>query len=154
MRAERSSAVLSLRPAPTRRAARRMAKGFSLLELTLVLAIIGILMAVAAVNILGQGTRAKIQATKATINVVSSALKSYNLENSSYPPTLQTLIDAKLLDNKKIQDGWKHQLYYEPRGRSKDQPFVLGSPGDDGIIGNEDDINVWTMDGPPSTGGN
>ena len=154
MRAEHTSANLAPRTLAARRSTRRMARGFSLLELTLVLAIIGILMAVAAVNILGQGTRAKIQATKATIGVVGSALKTYHLDNSAYPPTLQALISAKLLDNKKIMDGWKHELYYDPRGRNKDQPFILGSPGDDGIMGNEDDINIWTMDGPAPASGN
>lgn len=154
MRAGRTSAKLATRTLAAGRTARRMARGFSLLELTLVLAIIGILMAVAAVNILGQGTKAKIQATKATINVVGSALKQYNLDNSAYPPTLQALISSRLLDNKKIQDGWKRDLYYDARGRNRDQPFILGSSGDDGIMGNEDDINIWTMDGPAPAGGN
>lgn len=154
MRAGRTSANMALRTLTERRTARRVARGFSLLELTLVLAIIGILMAVAAVNILGQGTKAKIGATKATINVVGNALKQYNLDNSAYPQDLRSLISAKLLDNKKIQDGWKRDLYYDARGRNKDQPFILGSSGEDGIIGNEDDINIWTMDGPAPAGGN
>ena len=154
MRAGRTSANTALRTQTERRAARRVARGFSLLELTLVLAIIGILMAVAAVNILGQGTKAKIAATKATINVVGNALKQYNLDNSAYPQSLNALISAKLLDNKKIQDGWKRDLYYDARGRNKDQPFILGSSGEDGVIGNEDDINIWTMDGPAPAGGN
>lgn len=154
MRAGRTSANLSCRTLGHRRLPRRMARGFSLLELTLVLAIIGILMAVAAVNILGQGTRAKISATKATINTVSSALKQYNLEYSAYPPDLKVLVTAKLLENKPLKDGWQHELYYDPRGRNKDQPYILGSSGEDGVMGNEDDINVWTMQGPAPAGGN
>lgn len=153
MRAAFTSANYASRLAP-RRAKPRLARGFSLLELTLVLAIIGILMAVAAVNILGQGTKAKIQATKATINIVSNALKQYNLDNSAYPPDLKTLQNAKLLDNKPIKDGWRRDLYYDPHGRNKDQPFILGSSGEDGIVGNEDDINIWTMDGTAPTTGN
>lgn len=154
MRADRTSANFVVRTLIDRRGKRRMARGFSLLELTLVLAIIGILMAVAAVNILGQGAKAKISATKATINTVSSALKQYNLEYSAYPADLRTLVSAKLLENKPIRDGWQRDLYYDPRGRNKDQPYILGSSGDDGVMGNEDDINVWTMQGPAPTGGN
>lgn len=43
-------------------------------------------------------------------------------------------------------------LYYDARGRNRDQPFILGSSGDDGIMVNEDDINIWTMDGPAPAG--
>lgn len=154
MRAEHTSANLATRTLAARRVTRPMARGFSLLELTLVLAIIGILMAVAAVNILGQGTKAKIQATKSTMSIVKNSLQQYNLDNSAYPPNLQALITARLLENKPIKDGWKRDLYYDARGRNKDQPFILGSPGEDGIMGNEDDINIWTMDGPAPASGN
>lgn len=134
----------------TLRPRRRFARGFSLLELTLVLAIIGILMSVAAFSIIGQGEKAKVRASQATIKTIKAALEQYNLENSTYPPDLRALVSSKFLENKKIQDGWKHDLYYNAQGRSKEQPFILGSMGPDGQMGNEDDINVWTMEGAGS----
>jgi general secretion pathway protein G len=130
---------------------RGAARGFSLLELMLVLAIMGILMAVVAINVMGSGTKAKITATKATLSTVKNALSSYHLEYSAFPPSLQLLITTKYLENKPIQDGWKNDLIYDPNGPSADQPFVLGSSGPDKIVGTEDDINVWTMDGVAPT---
>ena len=118
--------------------------GFSLLEIMLVLAIIGVLMAVVAVNVVGAGDRAKKRASEASMAVIKSALQSYNLENNSYPPDLRTLVTAKFLEDGKLKDGWGRDFLYDPRGRSKEQPFILGSAGSDQQPGNEDDLSVWT----------
>jgi general secretion pathway protein G len=125
---------------------RRLARGFSLLELTLVLAIIGILIAAAAYNLTGASARAKTQVTKSSMSTIKGALSSYNIQHSSYPPTLQTLISAKFLDDKPLKDAWGREWMYDARGRSREQPYMLGSSGEDGQPGNEDDIDVWTMD--------
>ena len=112
--------------------ARRQAKGFSLLELTLVLAIIGILIAAAAYTLVGASSRAKTQVTKSSMSTIKGALSSYNIQHSSYPPTLQTLITTKFLDDKPLKDAWGREWMYDPRGRSRDQPYMLGSGGEDG----------------------
>jgi len=122
-------------------------RGFSLLELMLVLAILGVLMSVAAVNVLGTGQRAKIKATRTSLDTIRTALNSYNLEYSSFPPTLGTLTAIKpafLDDTKKLKDAWDGDFFYDPRGRGE-QPYLLGSSGEDKVPGNEDDIDVWTM---------
>lgn len=114
--------------------------GFSLLELTLVLAIIGILVAMVAVNIAGAGSRAKIKTTKAALEVVASQLKSYHLEYSAYPPTLDILVTAKFLDaSKALKDAWDSPFVYEPRPHGTEQ-FTLVSTGEDKQVGTEDDI--------------
>jgi len=130
-------------------AARASARGFSLLELMLVLAIIGILMAVAAVNVLGAGDRAKKRATQATLATIKTQINSYHLTYSSYPPDLRTLVVAKYLEDGKLRDGWGADLFYDSNGRTKDQPFYLGSAGPDKAVGNEDDIDVWRMNDQP-----
>lgn len=122
--------------------------GFSLLELMLVLAIIGVLMAVAAYNVLGGGARAKITATKASLTTIKTALTAYNLDQSAFPPDLHTLVTTKHLDDKALGDGWKNAFNYDPRGRDADHPFILFSNGPDGQVGTADDIDVWTMDAP------
>jgi len=124
----------------------RSAKGFSLLELTLVLAIIGILIAAAAYNLAGAGAKAKTKVTKASLSTIKGALTSYNIEHSSYPANLQGLITGKFLEDKALKDAWGREWLYDPRGRSREQPYMLGSAGEDGVAGNEDDIDVWTMD--------
>lgn len=127
-------------------AVRSRRRGFSLIELTLVLAIMGVLIAVASFNLLGQGEKAKTRATQTTMATIRTAIDQYNLDNSAFPPDLATLQSAKLLDaNKPLKDGWNRDLVYDPRGRSKEQPYILGSTGSDGMAGTEDDLSVWTV---------
>lgn len=134
----------------TRNVARMVARsrgGFSLIELMLVLAIIGVLMAVAAVSVSGMGARAKIKATKASLQTIQTALNSYNLEYSSYPTTLSMLATVKppfIDDTKKLKDGWEMDFYYSPQGRGE-RAYSLGSYGEDKQAGTEDDLDIWTM---------
>ena len=65
--------------------------GFSLLELMLVLAIIGVLTAVAAWSVFGQGERAKRRATRASMAVIKNALEQYHLDKSAWPSALLAL---------------------------------------------------------------
>jgi type II secretion system protein G len=121
--------------------------GFSLIELMLVLAIIGVLMAVAAVSVSGMGSRAKIKATKASLQTIQTALNSYNLEYSSYPTTLSMLTTVKppfIDDTKKLKDGWDMDFYSSPQGRGE-RAYSLGSYGEDKQAGTEDDLDIWTM---------
>jgi general secretion pathway protein G len=128
--------------------ARSVRGGFSLIELMLVLAIIGVLMAVAAVSLTGMGARAKIKATRASLQTIQTALGNYQLEYSSYPPALAFLTTVKppfLDDTKKLKDGWDADFFYSPNGVSRERPYSLGSYGEDKQPGTEDDIDVWTM---------
>lgn len=141
---------------PARSVLRAARPGFSLLELTLVLAIIAALMAAAAYNFLGQGERAKVKVTKQTLFTIDSALSQYNLEYSSYPPNINTLITTKILKNATVKDAWDTDLYYDTRGSSKERPYNLRSNGPDKQLGNEDDIDIWNMnraDAAPVSGG-
>jgi len=123
----------------------RAARGFSLLELTLVLLIIGALMAVAAFNVMGQGTKARIKATKASMSVIKQGITSYWSEHSAYPPDLNALITAKILEQKKLKDGFEQPFWYASPG-ANNQPFDLRSSGEDKQFNTADDIDVWTMD--------
>jgi len=111
-----------------------------------VLAIIGILIAAAAFNLAGTNTRARNQVAKSSLSTIKGALQAYNLQFSSFPPTLQTLINGKFLENKKLADPWGREWMYDPRGPNTEQPYLLGSAGEDGVLGNADDVDVWAMD--------
>ncbi len=126
----------------TMRSARR---GFSLLELSLVLALVGVMMAVAAYNIMGMGEKAKIRATKASLTTIKGILQSYQVDHSTYPPDLQTLITSKYMEDKKIQDGFQQPLYYANPGIGG-RAYELLSAGPDTKFQTADDIDVWTMD--------
>ncbi|MCC6659306.1 MAG: type II secretion system protein GspG [Phycisphaerales bacterium] len=123
--------------------------GFTLLELMLVLAIIGVLMAVAAYNIVGSGTRAKIRVTKISMQTIEGALKTYYTEESAYPPSVTTLATVKppILESSKLRDGWNQNFYYRVTG-TQERPYELVSLGADGKSGTEDDIDVWKINQP------
>ena len=119
-------------------------RGFSLIELSLVVALMGVLMTVVAINVIGQAAKAKKRATEVTIKTTSQALNNYNLDNNEFPATLDLLVQEKLLMDVP-KDGWGRALYYTTPG-IEGHGYELRSGGEDGEIGTEDDIDVWTMD--------
>ncbi len=127
---------------------RRQSKGFSLLEIVLVMAIIGILLGVVALNVGSFGNTGKIRATEASMNTIQTALDTYHLSHSAYPPTLDTLRTMKLPllpANKPIQDGWKQAFHYNPKPNAQGMPYTLisfgGSEEWDPAVG----IDAWTI---------
>jgi general secretion pathway protein G len=135
-----------------RRVGREAARAFSLLELTLVLAIIAALMGVAAFALLGQGTRAKIRATQVSLRTIQTAVGQYQLNHSTYPDTLARLVQVQppYLEGRSMQDAWNRPIYYRTPGLGG-REYTLMSGGPDGDIGTPaDNIDVWTMD---ATGG-
>ncbi|MFH1743415.1 MAG: prepilin-type N-terminal cleavage/methylation domain-containing protein [bacterium] len=64
----------------------RQSTGFTLIELLIVVAIIGILAAIAVPNFLSAQTRAKIARVEAEHREITTALEAFFVDNSSYPP--------------------------------------------------------------------
>ncbi len=62
-----------------------MKKGFTLIELLIVVAIIGILAAIAVPNFLNAQVRAKVARCKSDLRAIGTALEQYNLDNGYYP---------------------------------------------------------------------
>ena len=123
--------------------------GFSLLELMLVLAILGVLMTVAAVNVLGGQDRANKRATEATLTTISTALKDYKLYKNEFPQTLAELQPEYIDASTSLTDAWKIQLFYAVPGL-EGRPFELVSAGPDKEMGTSDDIDYWLMQQTPA----
>lgn len=120
------------------------ASGFTLLEMMLVVAIIGILMSVAVYNMVATGDKARRRATEATMRVVENSIKMFKNDKGSFPPNLQSLVTEKYME-KVFKDAWKHDLMYAtPGAGGKD--YSLVSLGADGQQGTDDDIDVWKID--------
>lgn len=130
-----------------RRRNARARAGFSLLELVGVLLILGLLGAVAAFNVAGIGSQARIDSTKTSMQVIKNALNTYHLNEGRYPKDLRVLVDSGILEDKALRDAWKTDFFYRDSHPSPSRPFILMSYGPD-RDGDalEDNIDIWTID--------
>ena len=115
-------------------------KGFTLVELLVVLAIIGLLTTVVVINVLPMQSRAQVQKAKADIALLEQGLELFRLEIGRYPTgdeglvalTVPTATGAKL--KKLPNDPWRRAYLYQSPGPDG-QPFLLLSLGADGEPG-------------------
>lgn len=139
-------------------------KGFTLIELMVVIVVLGLLAGIVIPNIIGNVGRAEIERAKADIKSFETALGMYRLDNGIYPSTeqgLQALIEAPSTGS--LPKRWKKGGYLQKHSIPKDpwgNDYVYicpGSHGDydltaygkDGMSGGEDedkDINNWEIE--------
>lgn len=124
-------------------------RAFSLLELTLVLLIIGLLGAVAAVNLVGGQEKARIRTTTATMNTYKTQINIYLADKGSPPTTLQDLVTGKYIDpdnnGRAPLDAWKNEFYYTVTTGGT-FPYTLISAGPDKVFETPDDIDLHAPD--------
>lgn len=126
------------------RRVRAAARGFTLLEMMLVVAIIGILASVAVVNLVGGAEKARIATTKASMRTIVNGVKAYKADKGVYPPNIQALVTDKHLE-KVFKDAWKQDFIYATPG-SGGKDFAFFSLGPDQQQGTDDDIDWWKVD--------
>lgn len=123
-------------------------RAFTLMELLLVLAIIGLLMGGAAVGYSSIMDRGRITKMETNIGTLVAYIQTYTTKNNGSPPSqatgLRALVTKRILtDETLLTDPWGEPLEYkQPGSRSKDK-FDIWSKGPDKITGNEDDIGNW-----------
>ena len=126
----------------------RRARGFSLLELVIVLIILGTIMAFLAPRIFGNVERANQQLAKAKMEQLSGQLEIMRLEVGRYPNSqegLRALLEKPagmerwggpyIKDPTTLKDPWGNDFKYTAPGAAK--PFDLVSLGADGREGGE-----------------
>jgi general secretion pathway protein G len=139
-------------------------RGFTLIELMVVIVILGILALYVAPKIMDRPDEAKQVKAKMDIASLETALKLYKLDNGFYPSTEQGLSAlVQVPQSGQIPKKWKQGGYLEKEQVPKDpwgNPFLYLSPGNhgdfdllsygaDGIAGGEGtdrDINNWEID--------
>ncbi|KFZ31338.1 general secretion pathway protein GspG [Pseudidiomarina salinarum] len=135
-------------------------QGFSLLEIMVVVAIIGLLASLILPNVIGAGEQADRQKAITDIGQLENALDQYRLDNSRYPTTeqgLEALVREPTVDplpRNYRRGGYIKRLPTDPWGAE----YLLLSPGEHGDVdifsvgpdaqaGTEDDIANWNLDG-------
>jgi general secretion pathway protein G len=119
--------------------------GFTLVEILLVVAILGILAGVAVVSLKGRTKTASIQATRTSIQAIGTAIDTYEVDNGIYPQSLQNLLTKGnesnwngpyMKDGRMPKDAWGTDFSYSLQGEN----YKLSSAGPDGQSGSADDI--------------
>jgi general secretion pathway protein G len=140
-------------------------KGFTLIEIMVVVIILGLLATIVLPNIIGQEEKAKVNTAKTQIKSLENALDGYKLDNGFYPTTDQgfdALIkkpDAGRVPMKWREGGylkparipkdpWGHDYHYFSPGNEGREYEVIsyGPDGEPGGEGKNADIESWKMD--------
>jgi general secretion pathway protein G len=120
-------------------------RGFSLIEILVVLVIMGLLISIIAPNVMGRADEARVQKVFADFSAIETALRMYRLDNYDYPSSEQGL--SALVERPSLEpvprnwksDGYLESLPVDPWGN----PYLYLSPGQNGPY----DIFTYGADG-------
>jgi len=134
-------------------------RGFSLIEIMVVLAIMGLMAAIVAPRVMNALSTGQGQKVRADFKNIETALKMYKMENGFYPTSEQGLealvtkpegtpeprsYPSNGYIDRLPKDPWQYSYVYLSPGEGK--PYDIYSLGADGLEGGEEDnsdLGVW-----------
>ena len=137
----------------------RLARGFTLIEIMVVVVIMGILAALVVPKLISRTGESRVAAARVDISTLMQALKLYKLDNQRYPSTeqgLQALVSKPTTGP--AANGWKSggyldrlpndpwgkpYQYLSPGIKGEVDVFSLGADGQPGGAGDDADIGSW-----------
>lgn len=124
-------------------------RGFSFIELMVVLVILGIMATMIVPRIMGRPDEARRIKAKVDIQTLETALKLYRLDNGEYPTTEQGLMALVAPpETGRLPRSWRERGYLEKRGVPKDpweNEYIYLCPGSYGDF----DLVSYGPDGEP-----
>jgi general secretion pathway protein G len=141
-----------MQPRSLRRRSRQ--GGFTLLEILVVLAIIGLIAAIAAPQVFKSLGGAKSDSAKVQIEALSTGIDLYRLEVGTLPPDLDALVERPSGEERwngpylrkaaVPKDPWGNEFRYKTPGDHGDYDlYSLGADGNEGGEGENRDVTSW-----------
>jgi general secretion pathway protein G len=110
--------------------------GFTLVELLIVVAIVGLIAAIAVPNLLNALDRGKQKRTMGDIRAIASAIEAYTIDHSRYPDAtdidgLRAILESDFIRTMPLADGWNNRFV----AVSAAAGYTVASEGKDGAGG-------------------
>ncbi len=129
-------------------------RGFTLMEMLIVMAIVGMLVAMVGPTIMNQFSNTQPKAARAQMGMIETSLAAHRLDTSSYPSSLDGLIKnstnkpswkGAYIKPSQLLDPWGEKFKYKsPGSNGRDfDLYSLGADKKDGGEGNNADLKNW-----------
>lgn len=136
-----------------RRGAQRQQRGFTLVELLLVLVILALIAGLVLPSIIGQAEGAKAKSASSQISRLSMAVETFYLDTGNTPERLEDLVsdpgdaagwNGPYVKKQLLKDPWGKDYQYESPGEhGQFDIFSYGADGQLGGEGNDADVTSW-----------
>jgi general secretion pathway protein G len=122
---------------------RAAAAGFTLLEVMIVLALIGLIAGTIGVGVFKQFQKGQVRTARITVKEISDSITQYMIENNNECPKGMEDLVAKRNYRKVIKDPWGKDFIIKCPGQNDTDGADVISPGPDKQEGTADDIKSW-----------